>query len=127
MSEYKIENKDNLSIRTKEWYKNKGINISQKVIEETIRELNLKKCPVCEGELEHSDQFGTGLPSQNETQFKYCPNDNYIIEIKAHQYTGNTWGTNFLMRIHTNAMFSKTLADSGELADLKNEHVRLSF
>lgn len=126
---YAIIDESKLSIRKGTWAKNEGINIDQKVIEQTIKELELKTCPVCKGSLESRDQFGTHLndPRMRETKIMYCPKDNYIIELTAHKYKGNVWGTNFIMKIHTNAMISKKLAHSGVLADLRDQHVELKY
>jgi predicted anti-sigma-YlaC factor YlaD len=115
-------------IRTKPWYRNEGnIPIDQAVIEETVRKLHLTKCPVCRGELKSKDNFGTYLPRKRTLEEGYCPQDNYIVQLEAHKYEGNTSGTTLYMKIFTNARQSVLLADSGELADLSTQEELLGF
>ena len=118
-------------IRTKHWFKNpKNLNIDQQVIEETVKKLTLTQCPVCRRDLSNEDNFGFHLPSDSYLSFqfqeKYCPKDNYIIKLRAHQYSGNTFGTHLDMKIYTNSKHSELIAESGELADF-SEHVKLHF
>ena len=82
---YQINDKSKLSIRKGTWPVNEGIYIDQIVIEKTIKKLELKICPVCKGDLESQDQFNTSLqdPGREETEFRYCPKDNYIIDISG--------------------------------------------
>ena len=105
-------------IRVKPWFRNpRNLKLDQAIIEETIRNLKLTKCPVCKGNLSLNDNFDTSLPFNDWSQEKYCPEDNYIIRLEAHQYRGNTSGTGLKMQIFTNVRYSELIADSGELAD----------
>ena len=114
-------------IRTKPWYKNEqNVILHQTVIEEAVRSLRLTKCPVCKGDLSNKDNFGVGLPKNETFEEKYCPKDNYIIQLQAHQYKGNTQGTSLHMYIFSNSRHSVLLADSGELADI-SQCIGLSF
>ena len=107
------------------WYRNeKKINLDQAVIKETIRNLKLSKCPVCKGDLSSQDNFGTSLPWNNYSQEGYCPRDNLIIKLGAHEYSGDTSGTALYMEIYTNSLHSKMIAESGMLADI-SKHVNL--
>jgi hypothetical protein len=111
------------SIRTKPWYKNeKNLSFDQGILEETVRTCSLTKCPICKGKLKREDNFGTSLPGSDRNVSRYCPNENYILTLMAHQYRGNGGaGTEFYLEIYTNSKFSKLIADSGELADTKEE------
>jgi len=112
-------------IRTGPWFFNKGINLNQNIIDESVKKLELEKCPVCESRLSYRDNFGNPLPREFRKRFGYCPKDDHIIEFSYHQYEGNTFGTTLSMKIHTNSKFSELLADSGELADIKGKHIQL--
>ncbi len=114
-------------LREGDWYINKNkINLDQKIIEETTNNLRLKKCPVCKGELSHQDNFGEVLLRENNVQEGYCPKDNYLIRLEAHQYKGNTSGTELFIKIFTNSKYSKLMADSGLLTDFSSLYVRLN-
>lgn len=110
-------------IRTKPWYINKkNLLIDSEVIKETVKELCLKKCPICKGELKNKDNFETPLPSKRFYMERYCPNENYIISLAAHNYEGNGGsGTTLSMEIFTNSKNFVTIADSGVLADISKE------
>jgi hypothetical protein len=110
-------------IRTKPWYfLEKGLKINQEIIEETVRNLRLERCPLCKGNLSTEDNFGTSLPSylssQDNSEERYCPNENVIVELSVHPYRGNTSGTEVYMKIYTNSKHAKEIAHSGELADI---------
>ena len=118
-----------VKIRDKDWYENKGQLVFKKeVLEEIVENLKIEKCPCCAGPVESKDNFGTnlilGISNRNKI-VKYCPKENYIIELESHQYKGGEMGTTLGMRIYTNSKYPQLLADSGFLADIKNKHVDL--
>ena len=63
----KLSDKDIRTIRTKPWVKNEGINLDQKVIEDTVKDLQLTNCPVCKGPLSSKDNFDTDLKMFSST------------------------------------------------------------
>ncbi len=126
----KPEKTDTLEIRPLPWFENHGkLSLDQAVIEQTVRNLRLTHCPVCTGELSRKDNFGVSMPSfgspENvEAIQRYCPKDNYIVELRAHHYHSDRKGATVHMVIYTNNMHVRTLANSGILANL--DQVRLN-
>jgi len=116
LSEKNIEG----GIRTKPWRENTGLSIDQTVVEEAVKNLNLTTCPVCKEKLSNIDNFGNNLSTVSSTNKmeRYCPKDNYIIELKTHQYFQNGEKTLLFMRILTNSKNFKVLAESGELVNI---------
>ena len=118
-------------IRSKEWYKNtEELEIDSWVIEETMKNLELKLCPVCRTSLEKNDNHGNSLPfpqtQTSQKRYGYCPKEDYVIGLASHQYESKfEIGTALSMQVYTNSMFPRLLADSGELAKLKGKHVDL--
>jgi|GEM_PF-4276120 len=121
----KLSDKDIRGKIREQWMKNGNLSLDQTIIEQTVKDLDLTMCPVCRGALSLEDNFGTSLIAPNTTKMeKYCPKDNYIIELTAHQYLGSGMGTTLSMRILTNSKHYEVLAESGELADI-SKHVNL--
>lgn len=119
----KTLDKEIRSIRTGPWYFLKeGLKINQDVIEETIKNLRLERCPLCKGDLQTKDNFGTSLQSYlaspNNSEERYCSNENVIVELSVQPYRGNTSGTTMYMKIYTNSKHAKEIAISGQLADI---------
>jgi len=112
-------------LRKGEWYRNAGVHIDQEVVEETVKSLRPNRCPVCKGDLERKDNFGTTLPLDGRAIEGYCPKDDYIVRLEAYQYLGNTSGTELHMEIFTNSRHSRLVADSGRLADFESHYVEL--
>jgi hypothetical protein len=118
------------SIRRSEWPRStQKVTIDQSVIEETVKNLRLIRCPVCTTKLESSDNFGHPmraplLTSGDGVAHAYCPKDNYVITLLSHQYEGNTYGTSLHMSIYANCYHRTLIADSGRLADIA-EHVQV--
>ncbi|MGD9276764.1 MAG: hypothetical protein PVJ67_06350 [Candidatus Pacearchaeota archaeon] len=109
-----------------DWPKNAGrLPFNKEVIKENLENLSLDTCPVCRTKLNPYDQFGSYFKQSEETIRKHCPEDNYVIQLTSHKYVDKTFGTNFWMKIFTNSMTPKLLADSGVLADLEGEHVKV--
>ena len=125
----KLRQEDIKTIRKGDWYKNSGkASIDQSIIEETIKNLNIIHCPICGNETSHKDNSGNTLPLDTHRQQKYCSNENYILELSAHEYAGNGGrGTTLQYNIWTDSKNSKLIADSGELADLKKRNIILGF
>jgi hypothetical protein len=122
----KALDKEIRSIRTEPWYFLKeGLKINQDVIEETVKNLRLERCPLCKGDLSTKDNFGTALQdylaSPDNTEERYCPNENVIVELSVEPYRGNTSGTSVYMKIYTNSRHSKEIAISGRLADISKQ------
>ncbi len=118
-------------IRTKPWSQiDRSLKIKQSVIEKTVRELELTFCPVCSGDLKSKDNFENNLNlgiSNSKNIVRYCPGDNYIIQLEAHHDLGGGKGTQLSMTISTNSKYSRTLAKSGDLAKIKNKQVNLVY
>ena len=130
----RLKPEDIRSIRKDSWANNPGkVSIDSKVIEETITTLKLTNCPICGEPLELSDSHGNSLSYKLggqcfpfDSMQKYCSNERYIVELEAHRFDGNTYGTEIYMRIYTDSKNSKLVAYSGELADI-NKHVELAL
>jgi len=106
-------------IRTKDWPVNKkDLKFNQEVIEETVRNLKLIRCPICATNLESTDSAGGKLRPDFLAKEKYCPKDEYVIELHAHPYSGASSGTQLYMRIFTDTRNSQLIAASGKLADI---------
>ena len=119
-------------IRTDSWWKNKRrLSLDKAVIEESVLNLHLMNCPVCGGKLSREDSSGTRLHGDynNPLSFveRYCPKDNFIVRLEAHQYIDGGCGTTLGMDISTNSKYSEIIADSGKLADIKNRHLSINY
>ncbi|MFC1710800.1 hypothetical protein ACFLZJ_01440 [Nanoarchaeota archaeon] len=112
-------------VRTSPWVKNeKSLPLDQVVIEETVLNLKLNKCPVCKDKLKSGDRAGnmpksTVQPVQDE---KYCHKDKIAVRLSTHPYVDGTRGTQIFMDIYTDSRNSKHIAESGVLADLIGNH-----
>ena len=106
--------------KIKSWSNNSGnLSLDKKIIEETLRDLQLVKCPICGRELEYKDNFGVTL-SNNFNKYwdemeRYCPKENLIIQFIAQREVGMSPKTILRMKIFTNSRYSKLLAESGPM------------
>jgi hypothetical protein len=114
--------KETVQANLKWHYVRKGLNLSQEVINEAAKSLELMRCPVCKGELSSVDNFGIHLPQDqffpNRSEInRYCPTDNLIIQLVAQKPNEDRLAPNLEMKIYTNAKYSVIIARSGDLTD----------
>ncbi|MBT3405331.1 hypothetical protein HN832_00410 [archaeon] len=108
--------------------KRRKIPLNQEIVTEIFRELKLTRCPSCSGTLQLTDNHKSTLGYKNTgledgEQSRYCPKEDYWLELESHQYRGNTHGTELTLEVSTNSKNSSLLARL--YRNRKNEFVRV--